>query len=55
MARMTNAQARKRLEEARKKLDAVAFGDAARFLSTSDRNKIYAMSNNIIQIIKKMK
>tara|TARA_R110000824_G_scaffold61713_1_gene163851 strand:+ start:196 stop:381 length:186 start_codon:yes stop_codon:yes gene_type:complete len=54
MPKMTNAAARKRLNEARKKIDAVAFGDAARFLTASERGKLYKMSNDIIALIKKM-
>lgn len=55
MAKMTQAQARKRLEEARKKVDGVAFGDAARFLTSQQRGKLYAMSNQLIQLTKTLK
>lgn len=55
MAKMTNSQARKRLEEARKKVDAVAFGDAARFLTSQQRGKLYAISNQLIQMTKALK
>ena len=55
MSKMTKAQARKRLEEARKKIDTVAFGAAARHLSSAQRNKLYGFSNHLITLIKAMK
>lgn len=52
MAKMTKAQARKRLIEAQRKVDAVAFGDASRFLSSSQRTKLYGISNQLIALAK---
>ncbi len=49
MAKMTKAQARRRLDEARKKVDAVCFGDAARFLTSAQRTKLYGISNELIK------
>lgn len=59
MAVMSKAAARKRLNEARKKLRAVNFatinkvGDV--LLSTSDSQKIFKMDTQIENIIKKLK
>ena len=55
MAKMTNAQARKQLTAAQRKIDSVAFGDAARFLSSAQRGKLYAMSNQLIAMVKALK
>ncbi len=52
MAKMTKAQARKRLSEAQKKIDSVAFGDAARYLTSAKRDRLYAMSNQLIRMLK---
>lgn len=54
MAKMTKAQAKKRLDEARKKVDAVAFGDAARYLTSGQRDRLYAISNQLISLMQKM-
>lgn len=52
--KITRSQAKKRLDEARKKIDAVAFSDFARHLSTAQRNELYGLSNKLLIIIKKM-
>ena len=54
MAKMTKAQARKRLDEARRKVDAVAMSDVARHLSTQQRNELYAIANKLIMLAKKI-
>jgi len=54
VAKMTKAQARKRLDEARRKVDAVAMSDVARYLSSQQRNELYAIANRLIMIAKKI-
>jgi hypothetical protein len=54
MAKMTKAQAKRRLIEAQKKIDAVAFGDVARHMTTAQRNELYGMSNKLIRVINKL-
>lgn len=54
MAKMTKAQAKKRLKEAVAKIDKVAWSDVARQLSSAQRNELYGLSNRILMIIKKL-
>jgi hypothetical protein len=54
VAKMTKAQARKRLDEARRKVDAVAMSDVARHLPSQHRNELYALANRLIMIAKKI-
>lgn len=54
VAKMTKAQAKRRLIEAQKKIDAVAFGDVARHMTTAQRNELYGMSNKLIRVINKL-
>ena len=55
MVKMSKTQASKRLLEAQRKVDSVAFGDAARFLTTSQRTKLYGISNQLIALAKDLK
>lgn len=59
MAIMSKAAARKRLNEARKKLRAVNFATTNRvgdvLLSTTDSQKLFKMDSQIESIIKKLK
>jgi hypothetical protein len=55
MVKMSKTQASKRLLEAQRKVDSVAFGDASRFLTTSQRTKLYGISNQLIALAKDLK
>jgi hypothetical protein len=55
MVKMSKTQASKRLLEAQRKVDSVAFGDASRFLTTSQRTKLYGISNQLIALSKDLK
>ena len=58
MVKMTKAQASKRLLEAQRKVDSVAFGNfdsTHRFLTTSQRTKLYDISNKLVALAKDLK
>jgi len=52
MAKMTKAQARKRIMEASKKLDAVMMSRHTALLSSSQRSKIYRLSGEVARLTK---
>lgn len=54
MAKITKAQARKRLEEATRKV-ATVFMDGDAHLSNSDLNKLLKMRHELVLMVKKLK